>query len=134
MISPRVVSTAAFVATFLAGAAMMRLIDVRSASAAQGESGASWPATAAALGLTPDQHRKADSIFTHYQPSTDAVLTSLIPRLTAVSDSMHTDIEALLSADQRARLREIQRPATFLLRRKTPEGSRVDTLHVPRGR
>jgi hypothetical protein len=58
----------------------------------------------------------------------------LIPVLRAVSDSMQREIDAVLDSAQRVRLRELQRPPVYLIRRKTLEGSRVDTVTVPRGR
>ena len=97
-------------------------------------SAAGWSEVANTLELTPEQKAQVDQVFARYQPSTDAVLASLAPRLAAVRDSMHRDIEALLTPQQRERLKKLQRSATYVLRRKSPTGSRVDTVRIPPSR
>ena len=131
--TPRLMAGLAFVATFAAGAASMRAVDRWSRRGTTASQSASWPDVAAKLRLSPAQREQVDSVFARYQPATDSVLASLAPRLRAVSDSMHREIETLLTAEQRAQLRELRRPATFVLRRKSPAGTRVDTVRVPPG-
>jgi Spy/CpxP family protein refolding chaperone len=132
-IPPKLAIAFAFVATFAAGAASMHLASSLVPTVLGSTPPGTWEETARALDLTPAQRRGIDSVFGRYQHSTDAVLESLMPRLAALSDSMHTEIEALLTPEQRTRLGEVQRQPTFLLRRKGPTGTRVDTLRVPRG-
>ncbi len=128
--SPRLMAALAFAATFAAGAASMRAVDVmllRSRTpVARG-----WSEAADKLQLTPTQRQQVDQVFARFQPSSDAVLTSLAPRLAAVSDSMQRSIDSLLSPRQRVQLRGLQRPATYLIRRKSMGSSRVDTLRIP---
>lgn len=131
--SPRLIVVVAFAATFAAGAASMYAVGIWSEKSRP--SGAtSWADVANTLQLTPAQKQQVDEVFARYQPSTEAVLESLRPRLAAVTDSMHRDIEALLTPEQRERLKQLQQPATFLLRRKSPMGSRVDTVRIPPNR
>ena len=131
--SPRLIAVVAFAATFAAGAASMYAVGVWS-DKPKPVAATSWAEVANALQLTPAQKQQVDEVFARYQPSTDAVLTSLGPRLAAVTDSMHRDIEALLTPEQRERLKKLQRPATYVLRRKSPMGSRVDTVRIPPNR
>ncbi len=131
--SPRLIVVVAFAATFAAGAASMYAVGIWS-DASRRSGATSWAEVANTLQLTPAQKKQVDDVFARYQPSTDAVLASLAPRLAAVTDSMHRDIEALLTADQREELKKLQRPATYVLRRKSPMGSRVDTVRIPPNR
>ena len=131
MISPRVVAALAFAATFAAGAATMHMVDRWSRRAAASPSNDGWAPVADKLRLTPSQREQVDQVFARYQPSTDSILASLAPRLATVSDSIHRDIERVLTPEQRAQLLELRRPATFVLRRKSLSGTRVDTLRVP---
>lgn len=129
--SPRLMAVLAFAVTFAAGAASMSAIDRWSRRSQASVEPNGWGEVASRLDLTPAQREQVEQVFARYQPSTDAILTSLIPRLTAVSDSMQREIDALLTPDQRAELKALQRPATFLLRRKSPGGTRIDTLRIP---
>ena len=131
MMSPRAVAVLAFAATFAAGAASMHMVGRWSRRTAAPLSNDGWTPVADRLQLTPRQREQVDEIFARYQPSTDAILASLAPRLATVSDSIHRDIERVLTPEQRTRLLELRRPATFVLRRKTLGGTRVDTLRVP---
>lgn len=56
------------------------------------------------LGLTDDQRRRIEQIFVRAQPRTDAVLAEALPRLRAVTDSINTEIQAVLTPEQRRRL------------------------------
>lgn len=129
-LSPRFRAGLAFALTFAAGAASMRAVEVLSLEAKPAPN--EWNRAADELGLSAEQRRRVDSVFARYQASTDAVLISLAPRLAAVSDSIQADLDSVLTVEQSARLRRMQRPATYVVRRKTPGGSRVDTLRMPR--
>lgn len=56
------------------------------------------------LGLTDDQRRRIEQVFVRAQPRTDAVLAEALPRLRAVTDSINTEIQAVLTPEQRRRL------------------------------
>ena len=129
-ISPKTKAAIAFLLTFGAGAATMRAVEALSLQASA--RGGQWSEAASTLGLTAEQRRRADEVFARFQPSTDAVLMSLGPRLAAISDSMQTELDSILTPQQRIQLRAMQRPATYLVRRKTVTGTRVDTLRLPR--
>jgi hypothetical protein len=129
-ISPKTRAVIAFVLTFAAGAATMRAVGALSAQASP-SGGGQWSGAATKLGLTAEQSRRAEEIFARFQPSADAVLLSLGPRLAAISDSMQAELDSILTPSQREQLRAMQRPATYLVRRKTVSGSRVDTLRLP---
>jgi hypothetical protein len=128
-ISPKTKAALAFLLAFGAGAATMRTAEVLSLQASPP---GGWSEAAAKLGLTAEQRRRADEVFARFQPSTDAVLMSLGPRLAAISDSMQAELDSILAPPQRIQLRAMQRPATYLVRRKTATGTRVDTLRIPR--
>lgn len=126
--SPRFIAVLAFALTFAAGAGTARVYDERSSATAAHESMGTWADAERVLGLSAEQREAIQGTFAKYQPSTDALITSLIPSLKAVSDSMQREIEAVLDAGQRERLRAMQRPPVYLIKRKTLEGSRVDTV------
>ena len=131
MMSPRAVAVLAFAATFAAGAASMHVVDRWSRRTGAPPANDGWAPIADQLQLAPRQREQVDEVFARYQPSTDAIMASLAPSLATISDSIHRDIERVLTPEQRARLQELRRPATFVLRRKTLGGTRVDTLRIP---
>jgi hypothetical protein len=132
--SPKVIAMFAFALTFGAGIGAARVSDAWSRGTGEAMPSSAWADAERTLGLSPAQREAIQRTFAKYQPSTDSLLTSLIPVLRAVSDSMQREIDAVLDSAQRVRLRELQRPPVYLIRRKTLEGSRVDTVTVPRGR
>ena len=127
--SPRFRAALAFVATFAAGAASMRAVEAISLYAKPAPR--EWSDAANKLALTPEQRLRIDSVFARYQPSTDAVLASLAPRLAIISDSIQVEMDSILTADQRQQLKAMQSGPKYMIRRKTIGGSRVDTLRVP---
>ena len=129
-LSPRFKAALAFVVTFAAGAASMRAAEVLSLQAKPVAH--EWSDAATKLQLTAEQRRLADSVFARFQPSTDAVLVSLAPRLAVISDSIQAELDSILTADQRRLLRSMQRGPTYMIRRKTIGGSRIDTLRISR--
>lgn len=65
------------------------------------------------LGLTEDQKRRIEQVFDRAQPRTDAALRETLPRLRAVTDSINTEIQAVLTPEQRRRLGRIQPRRVF---------------------
>ena len=80
------------------------------------------------LDVTPLQRQQIDQIFSRYQPATDSLLQSLIPRLETLTDSMHAEISALLTPEQRQRLQSMERRPSYVIKRKTSSGVQIDTL------
>jgi hypothetical protein len=60
------------------------------------------------LGLTEVQQHRVDSVFQYWQPHTEAVMDSFIPRLRALRDSAMADVESILTPTQRERLRTME--------------------------
>lgn len=77
------------------------------------------------LDLTAEQEQQIDSIFRIWEPRGRAMMDSVMPRLRALRDSVHLEVESVLTEDQRTRLREIAplRPRSPLPRR-TPGPAR----------
>ena len=125
---PMFVATLAFAATFVAGVLASRAYDAWSRHAAGSVAATTWADTERELGLSESQRDAIQAIFARYQPSTDSVFASLIPRLRTTADSMQRDIDAVLDSVQRRTLQSLQSPALYLIKRKTLEGSRVDTV------
>jgi Spy/CpxP family protein refolding chaperone len=65
------------------------------------------------LGLTDEQRRRIEQIFTRAQPRTDAVLRETLPRLRAVTDSINDEIHAVLTPEQRRRLGKVEPRRVF---------------------
>ena len=129
-LSPRSKAALAFATTFAAGAAAMRAIEVLVVQAKPPAQ--EWSAAAAKLQLTGEQRRRIDSVFARFQPSTDAVISSLAPRLAVISDSIQAGMDSILTPEQRRQLKAMQRGPTYMIRRKTLGGSRVDTVRMSR--
>jgi Spy/CpxP family protein refolding chaperone len=83
------------------------------------------------LALTPQQRAKADSIIQRSAPRTEAAMLEIAERLRTVSDSVDAELRAILTAEQRTRLDSLRRQPLFMLKRKTPGGTKVDTLRSP---
>jgi len=129
--NPRLLIASALVLVFAAGAAAdMTMRRIRDARAHRAEP-ASWAEVARSLNLSAQQQQRIDSIFAAYQPKTDALLRDLAPRLQALADSIDAELLPVLDAAQRAALaRARAHPRLFLIRRKTSDGERVDTIRV----
>ena len=119
-------------AVFAAGLASGTAIRGLLARGTEGPS-TSWDAMVRAMDLTAEQERRIDSIFDTYQPRTDTLLMSLVPRLRALADSMDTDLRPVLTESQRELLSDARSRQLFMLRLKTPQGERVDTLRLQPG-
>jgi Spy/CpxP family protein refolding chaperone len=65
------------------------------------------------LGLTDDQRRRIEQIFTRAQPRTDAVLRETLPRLRAVTDSINAEVQAVLTPEQRRKLGRVEPRRVF---------------------
>jgi Spy/CpxP family protein refolding chaperone len=65
------------------------------------------------LGLTDAQRRRIEQIFARAQPRTDAVLRETLPRLRAVTDSINTEIQAVLTPEQRKKLGRVEPRRVF---------------------
>ena len=87
------------------------------------------------LGLTPEQRQRAEAIIERHTPRTEALMTDLAARLGAVSDSLDSELRALLTPPQRLRLDSLRSTKAVIFRRKSmgPGGtSVVDTVFPPR--
>lgn len=83
------------------------------------------------LGLSPEQRRAADSILERGAPRAETALRVMVPRLSAIADSLDAELRQLLTPAQRARLDSLGgTKRMLLLKRKTvgPGGQKVDTL------
>ncbi len=81
------------------------------------------------LGLTSQQRAQADSIIQRSAPRTEAAMLEVAERLRNVSDSVDTELRAILTTEQRARLNSLRRQPLFMLKRKTPgSATKVDTV------
>ena len=89
------------------------------------------------LALTRRQRAQADAIVARTAPRSRAVMLELAERLRAVADSVDTELRAILTPEQRARLDSLRGDRRLILKRKvaTPAGTRIDTLidSVPPG-
>ena len=55
------------------------------------------------LDLEPDQRERVVEIMEGARPRTDAILSEMLPRLRAVTDSIHAEIRGVLTAEQAER-------------------------------
>ncbi|MEX2153073.1 MAG: hypothetical protein WD825_07015 [Gemmatimonadaceae bacterium] len=88
------------------------------------------------LRLTAQQRAQAESIITRRAPSSEALMIELADRLRAVSDSVDSELRAILTPGQRLRLDSLRTGgSTMMLKRKVvgPGGTSVDTV-FPRAR
>jgi hypothetical protein len=85
------------------------------------------------LGLTAQQRVQAESIIQQSGPRTEEAMREVAERLRLVSDSVDAELRAILTTDQRARLDSLKRAPMFMIKRKTPGSTTVDTV-FPRGR
>jgi hypothetical protein len=88
------------------------------------------PALLDELQLTPEQREQADAIMARSAPLSREAMRLATERLAAVADSVDTELRAILSPEQRARLDAMRSDKRMLIKRKvaTPEGTRVDTV------
>jgi hypothetical protein len=128
--NPRISIACLLALVFAAGAASdMAARRLRDRNA-QSRGGTSWAELVRAMNLSPQQQHQIDSLFATYQPRSDALLRELAPRLRALADSMHADLLPLLDPAQREVLARAQHRQLFMLRRKTLQGERVDTIRL----
>jgi hypothetical protein len=80
------------------------------------------------LDLTGPQRRAVDSILTQSSPRSEAAMREMVPRLAAIADSAYADLASVLTPAQRARLDSMAPSPLFLLKRKSPDGTQVDTV------
>jgi Spy/CpxP family protein refolding chaperone len=83
------------------------------------------------LRLTAEQRVKADSIMTRRAPRSEELMVELAERLRSVSDSVDSELRAILTPEQRGRLDSLRaNQPPLMLKRKTvtPGGSTVDTF------
>lgn len=81
------------------------------------------------LDLTAQQRAQADSIMERSAPRAERAMRDVAERLQNVSDSLDTELRAILTPPQRARLDSMRHQPLFMLKRKTPgSATRVDTL------
>jgi hypothetical protein len=117
----------AFLLTFVAGAVSMHGVrEIGDRSVSQG----ALPQSFDALALDSAQQAQLAAIFEAYQPRTDAVLADLIPRLAALADSMEAEILPILDPAQSETLKRMQRPAMYIIKRKSGSGILTDTLRT----
>ena len=104
------VLTGVFIAGVLCGLAAYRIASppriIRQVSVRVAPRGA---AAYEALGLSPDQRRRIDSITQAIQPRTDSLLGDALPRLKALVVSADRAIREQLTPDQRRRLDSLSR-------------------------
>lgn len=116
----------AFLLSFVAGGVSIHAVREFGARSAQG----ALPQPFDALALDSAQQAQLAAIFEAYQPRTDAVLADLLPRLGALADSMDAEILAILDPAQRETLERMRRPMTYMIKRKSGSGIRIDTLRT----
>ena len=85
------------------------------------------------LHLTRAQRVAADSILGHSAPQSEALMLEMARRMSSVADSVDRQLRAILTAQQRQRLDELQRKPLFLLKRRSSGGAEiVDTVYPGR--
>jgi len=86
------------------------------------------------LGLTPDQRNRAGAIMERRAPRTEAMMLEVGERLQLIADSVDSELRAILTAEQRARLDSLGAGQRLLLKRKVvrPDGGAVTDTVFPR--
>lgn len=87
------------------------------------------------LDLTVSQRARADSIVQRRAPATERAMVEIGERLRGVSDSLDSELRAILTPAQRARLDSLRGERKLMLKRKLvgPEGKTVvDTVFSSR--
>lgn len=80
------------------------------------------------LSLTPRQRAQADAIIQRSAPRTEETMLEVAERLRSVADSVDAELRGILTVPQRARLDSLRRQPTFMIKRKSPRGTTVDTV------
>lgn len=95
----------AFVTGTLAGAAGHHFLRSPSFGGPGGRGGMRGPAgMLRELDLTPDQCARIRAIFAQHHPQMQVLLSETMPRMRAIADSMQTEVRAVLTPEQRAKL------------------------------
>ena len=68
---------------------------------------------------------------TRRMPMTEAIMREMGERLRAISDSVDSEFREYLTRPQRATLDSLRRNQVMILKRKTPDGTAVDTIRRP---
>lgn len=95
----------------------------------RGGGGPRFPWFYDSLGLSDRQRASIDSIMRANRPRTDAIMSEVMPRLRAVSDSTRAAIDAVLTPEQLAKLKAT--PRYEFRRRGGPSGPRKDSMGRP---
>ena len=128
--SPRVRAAAMLVLVFSAGAMSGEAFRRTSVTRTQRAESQSWAELVRTMELSHTQQRHMDSVFAAFQPRSDALLRELAPRLQALADSIDASLLPVLTPQQREILARARQRQPFVLRRKTPQGERVDTIRL----
>jgi hypothetical protein len=82
------------------------------------------------LELTPQQRVQAGAIIERSAPRTEQTMLEVADRLRAISDSVDSELRAILTPPQRLRLDSLRVNRRLMLKRKmvTPAGTKVDTV------
>lgn len=123
-----VLLVAVFAAGLAAGVGVDRALQARSVLKTRLTT--QMPEVLGRLGLTEEQRRAADSILERGAPRAEAAMREMVPRLSAIADSLDAELRRILTPAQRARLDSLGGNRMLLLKRKTsgPGGQKVDTL------
>jgi len=85
------------------------------------------PSVLERVGLSPEQQRAVDSLINGSAPRALAAMRETVPILRAVADSLDAELRRILTPAQRARFDSLG-GFRLLLKRKTRDGEKVDTL------
>ena len=81
------------------------------------------------LELTADQRARAQSILDRSAPRSQEAMLEIASRLRSISDSVDTELRAILTPAQRLKLDSLRKPPTLILRRQDPSGTTtIDTI------
>lgn len=81
-----------------------------------------------ALDLDADQRRQAQALLENSAPRSETILREVAEQLQLVADSVDAELRKILTPAQRARLDSLGRGPLFVIKRKSAEGTTVDTL------
>lgn len=84
------------------------------------------------LGLTGEQRAQARAIIERSAPRTEQTMLDVADHLRVISDSVDSELRAILTPAQRMRLDSLRITPKLLLKRKlvTPAGTKMDTLFL----
>jgi Spy/CpxP family protein refolding chaperone len=119
--SPRLIGAALLLATFVAGIAVGLAFDrvARREPRLKTFVVADMSRVLDRLELTAEQRSKADSILQRRAPTTERMMLDVADRLRGLSDSVDSELRAILTPQQRARLDSLRGERKIMLKRKT---------------